>query len=107
MQTKNISIPSGVTDGLYRFVTPAEAVRTVVNGVRYSAIYEQWHYEVLSAAKRLHNRLLPPDRARFLVAFRLEFGDDVDALTDDGKMRRYGATSREAVQEARACMYGE
>ena len=106
MQSKTIGIPSQNTPGLYRFVTPEEAVKIIVKMVRYSLIFEQWNYSLLYTARGIYSKMLPPDRAPFLAAFRKEFGDDVDALTDPTKMARIATESYEAVQEARDCMYG-
>ena len=106
MQTKTIGIPSQDTEGLYLFMAPEEAVKMIVKKVRYSLIFEQWNCSLMYTARGIYNKMLPPDRAPFLAAFRKEFGDDVDALTDPVKMARIATDSYEAVQEARDCMYG-
>ena len=106
MQTKTIGIPSQDTEGLYLFVAPEEAVKMIVKKVRYSLIFEQWNCSLLCAARGVYRKMLPPDRAPFLAAFRKEFGDDVDALTDPAKMELIADASSEAVQEAIDCMYG-
>lgn len=105
MQNQTIGLPSPSTQGLYRFMTPKEAVKTIVDATRYRSIYEQWNYELLCTARGVYSKMLPSDREMFVSAFRQEFGDDADALADPSKMARIGAYASKAVQEVKDYLY--
>ena len=107
MQTKTIGLPSRSTEGLYRFMTPKEAVEASTKSAQYHSVYEQWICNVLGAARAYYNKMLLSDRELFLAALRQEFGEDADVLVDDAAMNRVNKRGGEAVQEAIVCMYGD
>lgn len=106
MTTQTLGMPSQQTAGLYRFISPEQAVKEIVDSVRHSQIYEQWISDVLSKARYMYNELLPPDRAPFLAAFRGQFGDDANALSNQHLMAKYANEATEAISEARDALYG-
>lgn len=107
MQTETIGLPSRSTEGLYRFMTPKEAVDAITKLAQRHSVYEQWFCNVIGAARACYNKMLPSDRELLLTALRQEFGEDANALVDDAVRDRIAECGEMAVQEAIACMYGD
>lgn len=80
-----------------RYILAQDLAAEVVQGVRYSQVFEQWNYDCACKVHNLARSMPPLDGAVFLAASGY-LDVSMDELAD---------ASAEAIDEARLALYGE